>query len=308
MFNRQVVNIISSGQPHNAYAGKDKGGVPESSDTEQFWMRDFAVLVHKKLTSLTDHHVRLAPLAKSYKDNVVFVNDNRANFNFSFHSNATGISGTERTGIGVYTNKAYTAPETSQLAKVFKDHFSAFPGGSYISTLTVAELSATKDKTILFELQYHDWVGNEAVGGADWIRHAPNREAMANKFVEAFISVYGSRDVDSVTPPLAPPVAPSAPTFPLPIIGGRQAYFGPLDGPAYSVSGKYSYGEELKTWQRRAIELGVNLGPSGADGRYGYRGSYTDKAARAVQRAAGLPEDGLIGRDTWAAAWRLESV
>ena len=314
MFNKRTVNIMSSGQPHNLYAGVDKGGVPESSDNEQYWMRDFAIRAHSKLAA-TGHNVRLAPLANSYRDNVSFANKNRADFSFSFHSNATGIPGTQRTGIGVYTNKAYTAPETAALARVLKDHFNGFPGGSYISTLTVAELSSTKDKTILCELQYHDWVG-----GADWIRDVSNREAMAIKFVEAFVSVYGSSQTETaeiVATDYRPETGgtattatlpPAAPPFPLGKIGGKQAYFGPLDGPAHSVSGKFSYGNELKIWQARAIELGCDLGSSGADGRYGYKGSFTDRAARAVQRAAGIQVDGLIGRDTWFAAWSVANV
>ena len=314
MFNKRTVNIMSSGQPHNLYAGVDKGGVPESSDNEQYWMREFAIRAYSKLAA-TGHNVRLAPLANSYRDNVSFANKNRADFNFSFHSNATGIPGTQRTGIGIYTNKAYTAPETAALARVLKDHLNGFPGGSYISTLTVAELSSTKDKTILCELQYHDWVG-----GADWIRDATNREAMAIDFVEAFVSVYGSSQAGgpatTATPPPSLPAGgpattatlPAAPPFPLGKIGGKQAYFGPLDGPAHSVSGKFSYGNELKIWQARAIELGCDLGSSGADGRYGYKGSFTDRAARTVQRAVGIQVDGLIGRDTWNAAWSVANV
>lgn len=101
------------------------------------------------------------------------------------------------------------------------------------------------------------------------------------------------------TQPAAPPATdtaqptPQAPTFPLP----DGSYFGPKSGPARSVSGYYSHEEDLRAWQQRMKDRGWRLD---ADGRYG---PDTKRVATAFQQQKGLTVDGLIGPDTWAAAW-----
>lgn len=67
-------------------------------------------------------------------------------------------------------------------------------------------------------------------------------------------------------------------------------------------SGKSSGAEGLKVWQRRMNERGYSLT---VDGRFG---DDTEKAARNLQRLAGITEDGAIGPDTWHAAWLLPVV
>jgi hypothetical protein len=85
---------------------------------------------------------------------------------------------------------------------------------------------------------------------------------------------------------------PSTATPPFPLPAG--SYFGPVDGPPESVSGYYSHRSDLAKWQAR-IGLGLV-----ADGLYG---PATAASAKVFQHGHGLDPDGLIGRDTWDAAW-----
>lgn len=86
-----------------------------------------------------------------------------------------------------------------------------------------------------------------------------------------------------------------APAFPLP----AGSYFGPMEGPAQSVSGYYSHREDLRRWQQRMADRGWQINPDG------YYGPQTRGVAEAFQREKGLHVDGLIGPVTWAAAWTL---
>lgn len=67
-------------------------------------------------------------------------------------------------------------------------------------------------------------------------------------------------------------------------------------------SGKTSGAHGLKAWQKRMQERGYSLE---ADGRYG---PATAKAAKNLQRLAGITQDGKIGPDTFHAAWLLPVV
>lgn len=87
-----------------------------------------------------------------------------------------------------------------------------------------------------------------------------------------------------------------APRFPLP----TGWYFGPKEGPEYSVSGYYGRRGQLRRWQAQMIKRGWDFDDYGADGLYG---DVTADVARAFQREKGLAVDGLIGRETWRAAW-----
>jgi N-acetylmuramoyl-L-alanine amidase len=104
----------------------------------------------------------------------------------------------------------------------------------------------------------------------------------------------GSAPAEPATP-TPPPATGDAPPFPLP----PGYYYGPADGPTESVSGYYPpYGGAggapgLRQWQ-------AQVGAIAADGFYGPE---TEGAAYSVQSAAGIDEDGLIGPDTWRAAW-----
>lgn len=86
---------------------------------------------------------------------------------------------------------------------------------------------------------------------------------------------------------------PKAPAFPLP----KGSYFGPKSGPNSSVSGYYSHREHLRTWQKRMQKRGWTIK---ADGLYGPK---TEKVTKQFQAEKGLSVDGLIGVDTWDAAW-----
>ena len=56
-------------------------------------------------------------------------------------------------------------------------------------------------------------------------------------------------------------------------------------------------GEDVRTWQARMVERGWDLQ---VDGIYGQR---TAQVARAFQVEKGLVVDGLVGPETWSAAW-----
>lgn len=287
---RQTINVISSAQPWNLYSGPAPTGMTEAQDNEQYWMRDLATRIVDRFQR-AGHIVRLAPLANHFQKNVDWCNANRADWIFSVHSNATAKVGDVPKGIGIYTNKAFTAQSTRELAAAFQNSMRHFPGGSYISTLTVAELSRTKDRCILGEFQFHD--SPEMAG---WIRDVNNRNAMADAFVAGFTSIYGSEDTVPLSVPS--PTVLAAPAFPLPRINGRNAYFGPKSGPAHSVSGYFSYREELRRWQTQAATKNAYTGRP--DGLYG---PLTRNAALDIQRRNGVYADGLIGPVTWRLAW-----
>lgn len=86
----------------------------------------------------------------------------------------------------------------------------------------------------------------------------------------------------------------TAPKFPL----KAGWYFGPKSGPAESVSGYFSHRADLKRWQAQMAKRGWSID---VDGLYGPN---TEKIARQFQDEKGLSVDGLIGAETWAAAWK----
>lgn len=93
----------------------------------------------------------------------------------------------------------------------------------------------------------------------------------------------------------------STPAFPLP----AGHWFGPEGGGANVISGYHSYNAELKQWQQRMKDRGW---PITVDGLYGPKGATTPQGntaevAVAFQKEKGLNPDGLIGPDTWKAAW-----
>lgn len=81
--------------------------------------------------------------------------------------------------------------------------------------------------------------------------------------------------------------------FPLP----AGYYFGPADGPVESVSGFYSYRDDLRAWQQQMADRDWTIE---VDGLYG---PGTGDVAEAFQKEKGLTADRLIGPATWDAAW-----
>lgn len=57
-------------------------------------------------------------------------------------------------------------------------------------------------------------------------------------------------------------------------------------------------GDSVKYLQTLLLERGYDLGKWGADGDFG---NATEKAVKAFQKAAGLTQDGICGKKTWAA-------
>ncbi|KOX10154.1 N-acetylmuramoyl-L-alanine amidase [Nocardiopsis sp. NRRL B-16309] len=191
----------------------------------------------------------------------------------------------------------------------------AQPGGNstyYSCTLATGPTDEVTPAQINAVRQLRSWlmepqssIGSTVKGHRDFnSTSCPGEKAYAMVRDGTFrrAAVWGSDvpDVDEPTKP-APPKAPkpkppttSAPAFPLP----KGWYFGPRSGPSYSVSGFYSHRDELERWQRRMRNRGWVITP---DGLYGPQ---TEGVARAFQREkSGLIVDGLIGANTWAAAW-----
>lgn len=113
-------------------------------------------------------------------------------------------------------------------------------------------------------------------------------------------SLRGTAPAPSPAPAPGPAPTPGvgAPAFPL----RAGQYYGPLEGPAESISGRYSGDTQaqrdgLAMWQRRMSARGWTIG---VDGKYGPQ---TRGVALAFQREKGLFADGLIGPATWYAAW-----
>lgn len=112
---------------------------------------------------------------------------------------------------------------------------------------------------------------------------------------------YIHAELDALLGKTAPQPAPAPsgpPKFPLP----AGYYYGPLSGPAQSVSGMFRTDTQvqkdgLKLAQMRLNHNGNNLTVTG---------QYDTPTAAALKRfqiARGLPADGLIRPDTWKALW-----
>lgn len=127
----------------------------------------------------------------------------------------------------------------------------------------------------------------------------PDRKRQFHEAIAPWLAEVAKGAAQATKPKPTPAKKPAAtatakaPRFPLP----RGYYFGPRSGPRYSVSGYYSHRADLRRWQQRMRDRGWSLT---ADGLYG---PTTAKVARQFQAEKGLPVDGLIGAQTWAAAW-----
>ena len=117
--------------------------------------------------------------------------------------------------------------------------------------------------------------------------------------IDEVIAMAGGQPAPAPGPSPTPPPAGKAPPFPLP----SGYYYGPASGPTESVSGQYPpYGGPngaagLKQWQQQMAARGWTIG---ADGFYGPQ---TEGVATQFQQEKGLGVDGLIGSQTWSAAW-----
>lgn len=93
----------------------------------------------------------------------------------------------------------------------------------------------------------------------------------------------------------------TAPAYPL----APGEYFGPEAGGDQSISGYHSHRADLKAWQARMAERGWEIIVDGYYGVVGQEspGGNTYDVALAFQKEKGLTADGLIGPETWGAAW-----
>lgn len=113
------------------------------------------------------------------------------------------------------------------------------------------------------------------------------------------LPIFGSVPIPLPTPtPTPAPGTLPAPAFPLP----AGYYYGPLTGPAQSISGQYrtdrqEWRDGLRRWQQRMKDRQWAITP---DGLYGPQ---TASVAKQFQATKGLRVDGLVGPVTWAAAW-----
>lgn len=95
---------------------------------------------------------------------------------------------------------------------------------------------------------------------------------------------------------------------------GRPLYNGSsngVGGPPWS--GRYvtlttplSYGQDILTWQKQMISIGWNLGPTGPSGKGddSYFGKLCYEKLKDFQASKGLQVDGILGPDSWNAAFR----
>lgn len=198
MFTKKKILVIHSQQPFNQYAG----GVSGINDSEQYWMRKLAEKVVVQLKAL-GHDVRLGPTgdaSSTFRTNVSWVEraENRdADLLLSLHSNATGkpehaAFGT--VGIGVYHHPSSTK------GRAFADKLLPFvraasaKNKAYVATIAVSEVADTTPPALLVENEYHDWVGNAVMGGADWIRAEVNMDKLALAYRDFIVSMWGKQD------------------------------------------------------------------------------------------------------------------
>lgn len=123
--------------------------------------------------------------------------------------------------------------------------------------------------------------------------HHVHVSLLQEKWAEDDTTGWGVSKLGGASKPTKITKPTKVPAFPLP----DGWYFGPRSGPKRSVSGYAGHRADLRTWQSRMKARGWSIA---ADGLYG---DGTAKVARQFQHEKGLSADGLIGADTWAAAW-----
>lgn len=161
----------------------------------------------------------------------------------------------------------------------------------------------------------YDYIENKAnsqmtyIGHCDWAnKNCPGPSVLA--WVRAGAQHVNTAPVVApdpvVTVPLKTGETANAPGFPLGKCSahGKQMWYGPKSDSDHQVSGwfnKKSDGtkgaEGLFTWQKRMAYRGWKITPDGL------WGDETRRVALAFQKEKGLSQDGLVGQETWKAAW-----
>lgn len=172
------------------------------------------------------------------------------------------------------------------------------------------QLQASRDRRIKYVI-FNRWImdGRPQFNPWKWARYTGSNPHTKHMHVSVMasplcddVSLWNLPMLGTTAPPVvAPPPSPptgSAPPFPLPL----GYYYGPLEGPKQSISGRHRTDTDamragLRAWQQRMRDRGWTVTSDG------YYGSQTRSVAIAFQREKGLVADGLIGPATWSAAW-----
>ena len=194
----------------------------------------------------------------------------------------------------------YEVPDAliEQVAQVLAHHAKESPRANRVERNVPGQTQAG------FWLGTHDQVLATACPGPDVRSKIDRIIARANEILAGKGAAPASSGSGGSKPAPSKPKPTTAPKFPLP----RDWYFGPESGPVESVSAKHAnkYGsvDELRKmlwrWQQRMEDRGWSFPTYGSDGIYGPE---TRDVVRRFQAEKGLAVDGLIGPETWAAAW-----
>lgn len=171
------------------------------------------------------------------------------------------------------------------------------------------QLQASRDRRIKYVI-FNRWImdSRPQFNPWKWVRYNgsnPHTKHMHLSVVASPLcddaSLWNLPMLGSATPPVPPTPTPpptEVPRFPLP----AGFYYGPLEGPKQSISGRHRTDSDawragLRAWQQRMRNRGWTITPDG------YYGAQTRSVALAFQREKRLVADGLIGPVTWRAAW-----
>lgn len=167
------------------------------------------------------------------------------------------------------------------------------------------ELAASRDPRIKYVIA-NGWILDTRPGFNPWRWVRYNGDNPHTSHVH--VSVVAAPACDDPRPwnipslgvaaPAPAPGGGGAPPFPL----APGQYYGPLSGPAESISGLWQEDTDaqragLRSWQQRLRDLGWSVDVTGT------YSNNTDYIARSYQRVKGLTQDGHIGPVTWEAAW-----
>lgn len=205
MATKRKILVIHSQQPANQYAGGGTG----VNDSEQYWMRKLAEEIVSQLRT-TGHEIKLGPTgtaSSTYAENVAWANKAEnadADLLISCHSNAS-TDHAHNKGIGVYHHPNSTKGKAFAAALLPFLKPASASGRVYQSTITVAEVASTKPPALLVEHEYHDWTGTATTGGAEWIRNAANRTALAKAYRAFVVAQFGDLSTPAPTPTPDPP-------------------------------------------------------------------------------------------------------
>ena len=205
MATKRKILVIHSQQPANQYAGGGTG----VNDSEQYWMRKLAEEIVSQLRT-TGHEIKLGPTgtaSSTYAENVAWAKKAEnadADLLISCHSNAS-TDHAHNKGIGVYHHPNSTKGKAFAAALLPFLKPASASGRVYQSTIKVAEVASTKPPAVLVEHEYHDWTGTATTGGAEWIRNAANRTALAKAYRAFVVAQFGDLSTPAPTPTPDPP-------------------------------------------------------------------------------------------------------